>query len=253
VPNLNAELTAAGLDRLREHVDYVALGHIHKHYAVGNYAFNGGSLETLASNEWGWNRGLLHVDVDTETSPPVSVRLVEVPGRPFSLMRIDVGDFDSPGALLQGCFDRLQVERRRFAGERPVAFLTLHGNLRFDASDVAVNKIENAGQKMLEPLLFFVKENFAGRKFHDEGSIDDGDLVDRAVLEHDALRNHFASDVRYAARAVPLARLTTQLKESALLDNDGPGLLRVLRAGLLDVRQNATEPSATAAQNHEGE
>ena len=251
VPNLNSELTAAGLDRLRQHVDYVALGHIHKHYAVGNYAFNGGSLETWAVNEWGWDRGLLHVEVDTERSPAVSVRLIDVPRRPFQRIWIDVGNFESPKSLLQGCFDRLQAERQRSTGDRPVAILTLQGNLRFDPSDVAVNQIEDAGRRLLDPLLFSVREKYDDRELHDEGTSDD-DIVDRAVLEQDALRTHFASDERYAAHAVPLARLTTQLKESAQQDFDGSGLLKVLRAGLLDIPRAMSDSASTPVTNHEG-
>jgi exonuclease SbcD len=247
VPNFNAELTAAGLERLRDLVDYVALGHIHKHYAVGNFAFNAGSLETWAMNEWAWDRGLLHVQIDTETSPTATVQRVDVPRRPFRLMRVDVGEYKSPKALLRGCFERLQLEQRQSTGDRPVAVLTLHGRLRFDARDVPVNLIENACKQILDPLVTQVREQYDSREFSDEGSSDEDEIVDRAVIERDVLRARFALDDRYAASAIGLAQLTTQLKERALQDNDGPGLLQLLREGLVNLRSQAQKPTASPA------
>jgi exonuclease SbcD len=245
VPNFNAELTAAALEQLRGLVDYVALGHIHKHYAIGNFAFNAGSLETWAMNEWVWERGLLKVQIDTDASPVVSVERVDVPGRPFLLMRVDVGKFDSPNDLLRGCFDRLQTERRRAEGTRPVAVLTLHGRLRFDASDVPVNLIENAGRQLLDPLVIQVREQYDSREFSDEGAPEEDDVIDRAMIERDVLRAKFAADERYAANAIGLAKLTSQLKERALQDGDGPALLQVLRDGLAALSESS-EASPTA-------
>jgi DNA repair exonuclease SbcCD nuclease subunit len=61
---------------LRPHVDYVALGHIHKPFIKDDWLFNPGSLETCASNEWAWgDRAALLVDVDTACRPAPSVRV----------------------------------------------------------------------------------------------------------------------------------------------------------------------------------
>jgi DNA repair exonuclease SbcCD nuclease subunit len=54
--------------KFMDRVDYVALGHIHKPHLDG-WIFNGGSLETIASDEYKWpDRGLIVVDVNEDKS-----------------------------------------------------------------------------------------------------------------------------------------------------------------------------------------
>jgi DNA repair exonuclease SbcCD nuclease subunit len=229
VPNVNAELTASALEALRGRVDYLALGHLHKHYTVANLAYNGGSLETWAMNEWGWQRGLLQVDVDTSLPQPVTFRLVDVPRRPFVVIHVDVNQFDSPRALLHGCWDRLQDERRRYHSEWPVVSLTLRGRLRFDQQDLPINKLEDACREAFDPLVALVREDYDARDFVTEGAEDGDEPIDRAFLEQSILRARFAEDERYAPYAGELARLAIDLKERALRGADGSALLNAFR------------------------
>ncbi len=246
VPNVNAELTVSAIEHLRGLVDYVALGHLHKHYIVSDYVYNGGSLETWALNEWGWERGLLHVDVDTERTPVVTYRLVDVPRRPFVIVRLDVGQYDSPRALYVGCWERLQVERRRSLRERPVAVVVLHGRLRFEAEDLDVAKLEEACRSLLDPVVAFVREQYDGREFVTFGG-DDGDRpIDRAALERSILQGRLARDERYAAHAAELARVAAELKERALQGDAEPSLLAAFRQGIRHL-QNPAAVDATAS------
>jgi DNA repair exonuclease SbcCD nuclease subunit len=253
VPHLNAELSVNAVERLRDRIDYLALGHIHKHYSVGNLAFNGGSLETWASNEWGWNRGLLDVTVDTGRSPAVTFDLVDVPRRPFSIVRIDVGHHAEPETLLRACYDELQSERRRLQDARPVAIISLRGRLRFDASALPVNAIENMARQILDPVaLPKVREDVEGREFVDEGGEEDDDRpVDRLALERQILQARFAQDERYASQAALLADVAAELKHRALDDESGQellGTLRVLRAAPKDVTSSTpSKPLDVAA------
>jgi DNA repair exonuclease SbcCD nuclease subunit len=256
VPHLNAELSVNAVERLRGRVDYLALGHIHKHYAVGNLAFNGGSLETWASNEWGWTRGLLDVTVDTSQSPAVTFDLVDLPRRPFSIIRIDVGQHGEPGTLLRACFDELQAERRRLRDVRPVAIVSLRGRLRFDASALPVNEIENMCRQILDPVGLKVhEENVEGREFVDEVGEDDDRPLDRIALERQILQSRFAQDERYAPQAAVLANVAAELKLRALGDENGPTLLeamRSLRSARPDEARPATVEQATVPTDAEG-
>jgi DNA repair exonuclease SbcCD nuclease subunit len=245
VPNFNAEITAAALERLQGPANYVALGHIHKYYAVGSIAFNGGSLETWALNEWGWNRGLLHVDVDTEQTPAVTVRLVDVPRRPFCIVRIDVDKYESPRALLGACWEQLQLERRRQTSERPVAIVSLYGRPRFDQADLPTNKLEEACRELLDPLVALVRENFESSAFVTEGSLESDAPIDRAALEQAILRARLALDERYAPNAAALAKLASELKERALRDPDGPGLLRAYREAMREIARLTSQDSTS--------
>jgi DNA repair protein SbcD/Mre11 len=253
IPHFNAELPPAAIEQLRERVDYVALGHIHKHYTVSNLAYNAGSLETWALNEWSWPRGLLDVDVDTDRDPVIQFRLVDVPKRPFCVVRIDVNQYGTPNDLLRACWERIQIERERRTSERPVVFLTLHGRLRFDQTDLPINKLEEACRELLEPLVTQIREQYDLRDFVTEGGDDGEDPVDRAFLERAILQARLAEDERYATRAADLAKLAVDLKERALRDGDGHALLQVLRNGLQNVREMpVVAPAAVASANGVG-
>ncbi len=245
VPNFIAELSTTALERLRGLVDYVALGHIHKHYAVGTLAYNGGSLETWAINEWGWPRGLLHVEVDTDQTPAVSYRLIDVPRRPFVLLRVNVSDYGEPRSLLQACWDRLQEARQKNYAERPVVFVTLAGELRFDLADLPTNKLEDACRELLDPLFCAVRPQLDTRDFAYEGGGDEDQTVDRVVLERDVIQARLASDERYAGRAVELAKLAVDLKDRALRDVDGAGLLDAFRRATASPLPDSNQPAGS--------
>lgn len=240
VPGINAELSGHALEGLRGRVDYLALGHLHKYYATSNLAYNGGSLETWALNEWGWQRGLLHVEIDTARPQPVTLRLIDVPRRPFVVVRIDVNAFENPRALLRECFERLQEERRHLDAEGPVVTISLRGRLRFDQQDLAVEQIENACHEIFNPLVALVREDYDSREFVTEGDANGDESVDRAALEHTILQAHLAQDERYAPHADRLAKLATDLKEQALHGAGGTDLLKAFRASLPRLAEPAT-------------
>lgn len=242
VPGIASELTVAALDSLHECTDYLALGHLHKHYTAVNLAYNGGSLETWALNEWGWSRGLLHVAVDTSLPQPVSFRLVDVPRRRFVVVRVDVSQYDSPRALLHGCWDRLQQEQARVQAERPVVFLTLAGRLRFAQEDLPVHQLEDACRELFDPLVARVREDYDSSDFVTEGEENGDQPVDRVLLERVIVQARLAEDDRYAPRAAALARLAVELKERVLRGADGSVLLDTLRSRL---RENDASAALT--------
>ena len=60
-------LTKQELAGLRPHVDYLALGHVHRPYQVDDWIYNPGSPENCAPSEEKWkNRGYYIVDLDTK-------------------------------------------------------------------------------------------------------------------------------------------------------------------------------------------
>ena len=237
VPRVNAELTTQAIEPLREWVDYLALGHLHKHYAQGNFAYNGGSLETWALNEWGWERGILEVQIDTSQPQPVSYRLIDVPRRPFVILRIDTGSFDHPRALLRHCWERLELARDSLDDERPVVFVVLEGRLRFDQRDLRIDDLERACREVMDPLVAIVREEYDLRDFPTEGDFGGDTPVDRTTLEKAVIQARLAQDERYAPRAAQLAALAIELKERALQGASGTDLLQTFRTTLdrLDV------------------
>ena len=67
VPRVQGLPAMAQFQPLRSHVDYLALGHIHKPYEFEGWMYNPGSTETCGAEESAWeDRGYYFVEIDTD-------------------------------------------------------------------------------------------------------------------------------------------------------------------------------------------
>lgn len=220
VPGFRAEFTHAQLAPLRGLVDYVALGHIHQHYTRENWIYNPGSLETWNAMEVGWQRGFLHVAVDTATEAKHAVYLQEPPRRPFRRYRLDVQPCGDPQQLMELARRNLAEWAREDHRERPLVHLTLLGRLRFDRRDLDLKALEADVEATLNPLAVQIRDQTEDTAFVPEAS-DEGEKLDRPALERSILRQLFANDERFVRSASGWARLTQDLKRG-VLSKEGP-------------------------------
>jgi DNA repair exonuclease SbcCD nuclease subunit len=79
----------------------VALGHIHQYYTREGWVYNPGSLETWNAGEIDWERGFLHVSVDSSSEQKHIAQLVQPPRRPFIRRHLDVEPCTSPLNLME--------------------------------------------------------------------------------------------------------------------------------------------------------
>src|SRR5215210_7019297 len=82
-------LTIAELNELKSLTHYVALGHTHKRFDIDNWAFNPGSLEPTAIDEYREERGLYLVEVDEEHNVRAE-HIKDYTQRPFQRLSFDV-------------------------------------------------------------------------------------------------------------------------------------------------------------------
>ena len=147
-------LTHRQLAPLRPHVDYLALGHIHKPFTFDNWIYNPGSPETCSLTEAQWpERGYYVVEVDTdreraEDEPKHVATLRANRRRPFHRFSVKTDLHPTPEALLDWT-DQFLTRKARDLGAakaagftQPVVELSLFGNLAFDrtALDLAAFK-----------------------------------------------------------------------------------------------------------------
>lgn len=241
VPHFRAELTYEQLAPLKGVADYVALGHLHKHYIRDNWVYNPGSLETWNVGEVDWQRGFLHVRVDTSAEPKHTVRLIEPPRRPFLRYRLGVEPCHSPQELGQ-LVQRSAAEWAREArAERPVVHLTLTGRLRFDRHDLELGALEATVVEAFQPLVVQLRDQTDETDFQPRAGGEDGSL-DRAALELEVLRQIFGNDDRRVHQALGWARLAQSLK-LGVISKESPEELAAL------VRREAQALLAEGGQN----
>jgi exonuclease SbcD len=228
VPSLHGLPTRTQFDPLRDVVDYVALGHVHKPYMFDDWLYNPGSTETVSAEEAAWKRGYYDVTVDLDADPPQhNARHILNPQRPFLRWTFPVDEFADPETLLAQfaawCNDhRAQAERAaaNFGGP-PVIDVTLTGTLAFDPGALDRRMLEDAVRRAMPALHIIIRNHFASVGFAPEaGELDGRDEATRQDLERQIFRDLLLRDARFANQADPWARVVADLKQHALAGDD---------------------------------
>lgn len=157
------------LNQLHEKIDYLALGHFHKKYALpinNEWIFNPGSLEVNDAKEiWGirgesYQRGIFLVEVKDKNRPNINHLLCangnpedsnEIPNRFFHYQWIDLGlskqtSFNDAisfilNKLQPGLGDVTKKNLKKDNLEVPLVLLTLAGTISYSKLEVDINKL----------------------------------------------------------------------------------------------------------------
>lgn len=164
VPTLGGTVTHAELEPVREVVDYLALGHIHKRYEAGGWIYNPGSPEAhnIQEGQDDWEHGIYTVDVgesagvDGEGPGTLSHDITHhaTKRRPYYRIEFEVTPYDSPGELEAAFREHVEDERDQLeehcaatefqAGgdrRRPILDARFEGTLRFERADLRTDKL----------------------------------------------------------------------------------------------------------------
>jgi DNA repair exonuclease SbcCD nuclease subunit len=243
LPQLHGLPTRQQFEPLRGLVDYVALGHVHKPYAIDDWLYNPGSTETWGAEESAWERGYYYVGVDTGApagAPRHSAQLLINPRRPFVRLAFRVDGLPDPAAL----YDRFERFCRRQAEEQvadpaggprsaPVVDVALTGVLGFDNSGVERARLEECVERYFRPLVARVHDNTRDTEYDPDADGDgEGDGRDRTTwheLERRIFQDLLARDARYLPEASRWATTLTELKQMALSDEEPAAIVTRLR------------------------
>ena len=218
-------LSRENLDALRGHVDYVALGHIHKPFVQDDWLYNPGSLENNSIDEAQWSeRGYFIVDVTPGQSPPHVADLRNSQRRRVIRHRFDVDPFTTPQALYDAL--RRDLDDLPRGDDQPLFELRLTGVLNISRSDLDLRYIEKLAQEELEPLLVHLQDQMASNAFE----IRTDDEQPREEIERQVLRDLLENDVRRREHSGRWAELALQLKQMALARSHPTEVVAELRS-----------------------
>jgi DNA repair exonuclease SbcCD nuclease subunit len=237
VPALGANVTHAELREVKEVVDYLALGHIHKRYEASGWIYNPGSPEAHSTMEIrdDWDHGYYMVEFEdadepTDTDRPGVLKhdVTHHPAkrRPFFTSEFDVTPYDSPGELEPAFGDHLENERGsleavtnrerfRASGNRrqPMIDLRFTGTLQFDRADLHIDRLAEQTEAVFDAL--YVQTNTSGitsadiqallEDLDDEEVFIDGRLQTE-VLEQRVFKT-IATESQYSDHAEEVANL----------------------------------------------
>lgn len=211
---------------LRDHVDYVALGHFHKPFVLEEWIHNPGSPEACSISEAAWTpRGYLIVDVDTgcaaENSARHTVQIGNPPRRAFRQYSYKTDHDPSPEVLMARLTEYIERKARDLHAELdngslestpPVVELYLTGVLPFDRRALDIAAIEAVLRSAFQPLTAQVKSLLQSAEF----AVESGQSLTRTELEQTVLASLFSRDARYADHAGRWAQAALSLKQLAL-------------------------------------
>jgi DNA repair exonuclease SbcCD nuclease subunit len=228
--HVTGELTQTELNSLREHIDYLALGHFHKPFERQDWIFNPGSLETCGMDERRWKGGSYYVTVNIDNDPMHTFRRIKSVRRPFQRLSIKVDEYKEPALLYDGIRAILENGIFQWTGEdqNPVVEINLEGILGFDRGDLDLKFIEDLVKDSISPLLVRVKNNTRPVEFE----ISTSEHYTRPQLERGVLQDLIRRDSRFRGAAEQLADLMVQVKEMALIGSAPEAIAGTVREGI---------------------
>jgi DNA repair exonuclease SbcCD nuclease subunit len=243
VPRVQGLPTMSQFQLLRPHVDYLALGHVHKPFEFHDWMYNPGSTETCGAEEAAWeDRGYYFVEIDSKsnaqsngtdvpTSKHRATHLISK-RRPFARLEVRVDGLGEPNEI----YNRLEVscrrERGRYEGDalRPLVQVQLTGTLAFDAGALDMAYMEKLVYEHMEPLYARIENNTNDRDYIPEGGELDG--RDRSTwheLERHIFEDLVSRDSRYLALREQWSQTLADLKRMALEKEDPAEIAQFLR------------------------
>ena len=243
VPRVQGLPTMSQFQLLCPHVDYLALGHVHKPFEFQDWMYNPGSTETCGAEEAAWeDRGYYFVEIDTSsvvqsngtdgaTLKHRATHLVSK-RRPFARLEVRVDGLGEPIEI----YNRLEIscrrERSRYEGDalRPLVQVQLTGTLAFDAGSLDMPYMEKLVYEHMEPLYARIENNTNDRDYIPEGGELDG--RDRSTwheLERHIFEDLVSRDSRYLAHREQWSQTLADLKRMALEKEDPAEIAQFLR------------------------
>lgn len=235
---------------LKPHVDYLALGHIHKPFEIDGWIYNPGSPETCSFTEAAWpERGYLIVEVDTDAAAQSSdgdeptlkhsTTLHANPRRPFLRYEVKVDHHRSPEALYDHCQSFLERKARDIGmgegaksadGDAPVVQLLLSGVLPFERSELDTRGLEALLHENFHPLHAQVRNLTTVP--NPDFTVDE--RLSRADLERQVLSTLFSQDARFSEESDAWADMAVTLKNLSLSGGDAEAILNSLEQFLAE-------------------
>jgi DNA repair protein SbcD/Mre11 len=209
-------LSIDALNELKSAVEYVALGHTHKHYEIDNWAFNPGSIEVTNISEFRETRGAFLVEVDVNNV--VTARHVdEYIHRPFQQLVFTVTNYDDAKKVTADLLDQVKREARVAEPDKPqpIIEIALRGQLGFPNSAIELQKIRDETRKVTNALHVRIKNHTIPADYLDTTDNEDGD---REALERNVIGDLVARDNRYKAKRADITDAVVGAKRMALGD-----------------------------------
>ncbi|MEO6656591.1 MAG: metallophosphoesterase [Pyrinomonadaceae bacterium] len=212
-------LSLDALKELKSAVEYVGLGHTHKHYEIDNWAFNPGSIEITTITEFRETRGVFIVEAD-ENNIVSAQHIEDYHFRPFQQLVFHVTGYADARAITDDVLKMTRTEARIAERDKPqpIIEIALRGQLGFPNSLLEMQKIRDEVRSLTGALHVRIKNHTVPADYLDTPN--EPDDTGREQLEQLVIEDLIIRDNRYKTRATDIADAVIGAKRMALSDDE---------------------------------
>lgn len=216
--------------KLRDAVDYLALGHTHKQFEIDAWAFNPGSLEACSVDEADTPRGAFLIETD---GPKITTEILlagaDYYQRVFKRIEHKISGNENPDEIRAEIFATLRRECASAGADdddqKPIIELTLRGQLAFKNSLLRLDKLKEQAIEELRPLGLILNNKTIPKQL--AVAMDMASDTPRGERELRVIEDLIKPDPRFGHRAAELAALVVEAKRM-VLEGESPEKLLAL-------------------------
>ncbi len=211
-------------------VDYLALGHIHKNYAVEGWIFNPGSLEANSIQETDFDRGAYLVEINADG---IQAELkTDYYQRPIVRLKYQTTGQETLEEVEQAAISKVQTaiaQKQIRPDPQHIVELKIEGKVAFDRLDLDTRVLQQKLQEMSNALIFLLRYNVDSVEYESPLFED----ASRSQIEREVFTDLLSGHRNYAKQAPQLAQGLIELKDMNLKGESEEELYNYV-VGLLD-------------------
>lgn len=221
------------VEPLRQYVDYLALGHLHKPYEAppdDPWIYNPGAIENNSFDEARFvdKKGVFVVTINDDGKSEIRKCVIE--GRPFRTTEFSITKYDDFDTLVYQLRETLETEKNKWQDSQPpVVNLLLTGSLKFDRSRLDIEGLRQLAQDCLGCLLVRINTHLDNLEII--GDYDDeltAEQLERQVFTDIARENG------YGDRSESWGQFLRGMKQKALSNEQPENIYHTLSGFLAD-------------------
>jgi exonuclease SbcD len=240
MPRITGGLTQNELADLRKHVDYIALGHLHKPFDRDDWIYNPGSLEICGMDERRWRGGYYHVSIGDTDQYNHRARHIRHPHRSFYRFDFAVDEYKQFDELIGALRTQLEIESDSFKSKdlSPVIEISLSGVIDFDYAELDIDAIRQAADDILSPTIPARVRNVTRPLGFDMPHLDHGSRteLEKAIFKELAMRDH-----RFNRHANQVSSLMSEIKKEVLTGSPPEIIIARVQKWLAELEDTVTE------------
>lgn len=214
-------------------VDYLALGHIHKNYALEGWIYNPGSIEANSIEEASYERGAYLVEINASGIQTELKR----DHQQRSIVRLQVAatgqeTVEDIEQLAIATIEQAIQKQRLVCADAPIVELRITGQVGFDRLELDTRRLQHQLQQLSNALIFLLKYEVDSVSYATPLAED----ASRLQIEREVFLDLLTAHNSYKKRASELAEGLIGLKEQQLEGRSDTELYQFVRSLLIPDR-----------------